>query len=331
MTRNRISIALFLLVSTAFAQEPQGTITGTVSDADGTVADATVEAKNMATGTAYEAISDRDGFTLSQLPAGTYEVSVPKLGWRTERYVQSDVPVQAGQTLRLDIQLVKDNLGVIGDDLAFLTIRNKYAGLTGPTPRTADGKTDLSGVWQGNFDPDPEAPAALPWASAVVEERMTNHFRDMPPASCLPDPIPINPVMYKFIQTPSLLLQLFEFEPKYRQVFSDGRTHPEDLDPTWMGHSIGKWEGDTFVVETIGFNDSSWLPDGYPHTERLRVIERFSRPDLAHLNVDVTIDDPGTFTTPWQLHMVWELAPGEEILEFICNENNKYHENIAIQ
>ena len=292
MIRYRISIGLLLLVSTALAQEPHGTITGTVNDADGAVADATVEAKNITTEEVYSAVTDNEGFTLSQLPAGTYEISVPPLGWRTVRYVQADVFVQAAQTLRLDIQLVKDNLGVIGDDLAYLTVRNKYADLTGPTPRTADGKPDLSGVWQGNFDPNPEPPDALPWAVELVEQREATFLKDAPPASCLPNSIPINPTIYKFVQTPALLMEIFEFQPNYRQVFLDGRTHPEDLEPTWTGYSIGTWEGDTLVVETVGFNDLSWLPDGYPHTEGLRIIERISRPDLAHLHFDVTFEDP---------------------------------------
>jgi hypothetical protein len=331
MTRIRISVALLFFVSTAFAQEPPGTITGTLSDPDGIVSDATVEARNQSTDAVSTTVSSQDGFTLSELPAGTYEISVPPLGWRTVRFVQPDVVVVAGETVRLDIELERDNLGVVGDDAAFLAIRNRYAGLTGPTPRTADGRPDLGGVWQGNFDPSPETPAALPWAVQLVDERKANFGVDSPGAACLPNPVPSSPVLYKFLQSPSLLVQLFEYQPHYRQVFLDQDTHPEDLDPTWTGHSIGRWEGDTLVVDTIGFNDRSWLPQNYPHTEQLHIIERFSRPDLARLNVDVTIEDPGTFTEPWELHMVWALAPNEELMEYLCNENNQYLKNIDIQ
>ncbi len=329
MIRLAITTGFFILASPAFSQEPQGAITGTVNEINGNVADATVEAKNIETEVVYSVITDAEGFTLSQLPAGTYEISVPPLGWRTERFVQPDVLVEPGQTVRMDIELVRGNLGVIGDDLAFLAIRNKYSGLQGEAPRTADGKPDLSGVWQGDVDPKQAVPDLLPWAAAEMELRNANFHRDFPGAACLPDPVPIWPVIYRFVQTPSMLVQIYEYQPGYRQVFLDGRAHPEDLEPTWMGHSIGTWQGDTLVVETVGFNDRSWLVNGYPHTDQLRVIERFSRPDLAHLRVDVTMEDPGALATPWDLHMVWRLAPGEEVLEFICNENNLYFDNIG--
>jgi hypothetical protein len=112
-------------------------------------------------------------------------------------------------------------------------------------------------------------------------------------------------------------------------VFLDGRAHPKDPDPTWMGHSIGKWEKDTLVIDTAGLNDKSWLLQGVwlPHTEMLHIVERYRRPDLAHLNIDLTLEDPGTFTKPVQRHLVWELSPGEEILENVCNENNKFEQN----
>ena len=157
---------------------------------------------------------------------------------------------------------------------------------------------------------------------------MENSLRDSPTAQCLPGwVIPAQPILYKFVQTPALIVLLFELEPHNRQIFMDGRSHPADPDPSWVGHSIGKWEGDTLVVDTIGYNDRSWLPTAIPHTEKLHVIERYRRPDLAHLNVDVTIDDPGALTKPWQLHMTWTLAPGEEILETVC-ENDQYRARV---
>ena len=136
-------------------------------------------------------------------------------------------------------------------------------------------------------------------------------------------------MLHKFVQTETLLVQLIEDVPPVRQVFLDGRSHPADLDPTWAGYSVGRWEGDTLVVETIGFNDASWLMDGQPHTDQMRVIERFTRPDLAHLNLDVTVEDPGAFESAWNFRLVWTLAPDEEIGEYVCNENNLYHENIT--
>ena len=319
------------LCISSFAAAPAlaGTIRGTLRDYDGPVANATVQARNVKTGALHETKSDQSGYTLSDLPPGTYEIAVPPLGYRTDRFVKKDVRVSARQPLELDIELTKGNLGVVGDDVAYLEVLNKYAGIDGAAPRTASGKPDLSGVWLGNLDPDQTAPDLLPWAAKEFEARLANNLKDMPAAFCLPTPVQITPVLYKFVQTDSLLVQIIEDVPSVRQVFLDGRPHPKDLDPTWAGHSIGHWEGDTLVVETVGFNDLSWLINGAPHTEQMRVIERFRRPDLGHLNLDVTIEDPGAFKAPWDMHMVWTAAPGEEIGEYVCNENNDYRENIA--
>jgi len=326
-----IAVSLFLCASTAFAQSGPGTITGTLTDPDGGVvgAGAAVEAKNTVTGAITSATSlDTGDFTLSPLPAGTYDLTVPKLGVRFLRYVQPGIVVQAGQVFRADIRLEWVNLGVLGDDNAYLVLRKKYAGVTGPAPRTPEGKPDFSGVWHSSGIGNPEPAATLPWVADVMKERKENALRDLPSAYCLPyEVFPGFPFLYRVVQTASVLVHLHEHAPNYRLVFLDDRAHPSDPDPTWMGHSIGKWEGDTLVIDTIGFNDKTWLPENLPHTERLHVIERYRRPDLGHLNIDVTLEDPGTFTKPWQLHMAWQLAPGEEILEYICAENNKYQEN----
>ena len=323
------ALCLGSLATVLVAPGLAATIRGTLRDYDGPVIDATVQARNVATGALHETTSDVSGYTLADVPAGTYEIVVPPLGFRTDRFVASDVRVGARQTLELDIELVKGNLGVIGDDGAYLAVLNKYGSLEGPSPRTAAGKPDLSGVWLANRDPDQTSPELLPWAAAEYERRKATDFRDAPPSYCLPQPIQIVPVLHKFVQTETLLVQLIEDVPPVRQIFLDGRSHPEDLDPTWAGYSVGRWEGDTLVVETIGFNDLSWLLDGQPHTDRMRVIERFTRPDLAHLNVAVTVEDPGAFTSAWNFRLVWTLAPDEEIGEYVCNENNLYHENIT--
>ena len=326
MTRGVIAISFCLFASAAFGQGGLGTMSGTVTDPDGgLIAGATVQAKDTTTETIYTASTLRTGsFTLSELPAGTYELSVPAIGFTFVRYVRQNIVVQAGQTLRSDIRLEWSvNLGTIGDD-TFLTIRNRYAGLSGSAPRTPDGKPDLSGIWNGSRDPNPELPAALPWAADIQRERRENNGRDFPSAYCLPGEVfPQQPLLYKFVQTPTLLVQLFEDIPSHRQVFLDGRGHPKDPDPTWKGHSIGKWEGETLIIDTVGFSDKSWLPANLPHTEMLHIVERYRRTDLAHLAIDVTIEDPGTLMRPWNLHMVWDLAPGEEILEYVC-ENNQY-------
>ena len=329
--------ALLLLALTAgiaSAQANLGSIVGTLRDPDDVVMNAPIQAKSAATGKVYTTTSAAGGrFTLKDLPAGTYQVRVPQLGIRTTPYVKEDVVVAAGKRVTLDIMLTRFNLGVIGDDEAYLAIRNRSAGVKGKAPRTRDGKPDLSGMWSLAADPDPEPPALLPAAEAVWKERVANNFRDSPGARCMPhEPVPTIPILYKIVQTPTLIVVLFEHDPHYRQLFLD-RVHPKDLDPTWMGHSIAKWEGETLVVDTIGYNDKSWIawPANLPHTEMLHVVERYRRPDLGHLLVDITFEDPGTFIKPLHRHMTWALAPGEEILEWICNENNKFEENAGLK
>jgi hypothetical protein len=118
---------------------------------------------------------------------------------------------------------------------------------------------------------------------------------------------------------------LFEYDHSVQHIYTDGRKHPEDLTPTYMGHSIGHWEGDTLVVDTVGFNDRGTV-GGVPHprSEKLHVTERYRRPDFGHLEIEFTIDDPGTYAKRWKIHNTWDLAPkGEEVLEYICAENNK--------
>jgi hypothetical protein len=325
-----LSTLPFLFAIPICAQTPSGSIIGTVI-IDGPVADATVEAKHSGTGTVYSTTTDNDGYELNGLPSGVYEVAVPPLGWRTKRFVETDVAVQSGETVQLDIHLEQQNLGVIGDDFAYVAIRNKYSELQGETPRTADGRPDLSGVWQGDVDPNEATPDLLPWAAEETDRRNANHRAENPEGACLPGPTPVWPTIYRFVQTPSIIVQLFEYQPGFRQIFVDGRDHPDDLDPTWMGHSVGQWDGDTLVVDTVGFNDRSWLWNAYPHTSQLHVVERFTRLDLATMRVDVTIEDPGALTTPWNLHLTWRLAPSEEVLEYICNDNNLFFENIGLQ
>jgi hypothetical protein len=325
----RALAVLVLCTCTALAQSNGGTITGTVVDPDkNAVAAAPVFATHISSGKTFKTDTSRAGtYTFSQLPAGTYEISVPSIGFTFRPYAKNDIAVQARQTVRADISLEwSANLGTVGDD-TFLTIRNRYAGLKGPAPRTRDGRPDLSGMWNGSEDPKREEVTALPWADAIQKERVATDFKESPAKYCLPgEAFPSSPMLYKFIQTPTLLVQLVEDEPAYRQIFIDGRKHPENPNPTWKGHSIGRWEGETLVVDTVGFNDKSWLAGGFPHTEKLHVVERYRRPDLAHLTLDVTIEDPGTFTKPWNLHMTWELAPGEELIEYICGENNPYRQ-----
>jgi hypothetical protein len=216
------------------------------------------------------------------------------------------------------------NLGTIGDDpFTYLAdIRAKSKELTGPVPQTPDGKPDLSGVWNGNHDLYPEDPALLPWAAEVFQKRAANDFRELPRGLCLPADVIIHgPFFRKFVQTRDLLVVLNEDEVVgYRQIFLDGRGHPSDLSPSWQGHSVGHWEGDTLVVDVTGFNDKSIMAV-YPHTEELRITERYRRLDFGHMEVQVIAEDPGTLTKPWTINMIWDLAPEQELQEYVCTES----------
>jgi len=170
-------------------------------------------------------------------------------------------------------------------------------------------------------------PDMLPWAEALAKERAENNSKDYPPTHCLPaGPVPLlSPGFFKLVQTPALLLMVSEGDtPGYRQVFLDGRVHPQDFGPTWLGHSTGKWDGDSLVIDSIGFRDKGWMDfEGHPHTEALHVIQRISRPDLGSLEIQITVDDPGAYRKPWIVNKTASLAPQDEILEYICNENNR--------
>ena len=332
MIQRLIGWGLLFASAASFAQSSQGGIAGTVTYQGAAVPVVTVQARNTSTGSVFKTLTAKTGsFIIANLPAGSYELSVPPLGLSTNRYVRRDLVVAAGKTERVDISLAQGSGadGVIGNDGAFLAIHNIYAGLTGTTPHMPNGKPDFSGVWLANLDPNPEQATPLPWAADALKERRANHMQDYPWAQCQPpEPFPSFPLLYRVVQNPSVLVQVLFQEPHYRQVYLDGRAHPKDPDPSWMGHSIGRWEGDTLVIDSVGFNDKTWLGlDLLPHTEKLHVIERYSRPDLAHLNVDVTMEDPGALAKPLQRHMIWELAPGEDVEEYICTENNKYLEN----
>jgi len=340
MKWTHIVVGVLVFASSVFAQSGQGAISGTLRSPDGDVVQGVaVRARNTATGTVYTMETPRTGVYTLLVPPGAYEISTPMTGFLFLPYQHtSAIAVQAGQTVSLDIRLGWQNLGAPPGDDIWLLLHNKYAGkVTGPVPRTADGKPDLSGMWLGRWwgahEVKPVMPALLPWAQAVADEWRKNDIRDWPHAVCRPAlPVPALPMLYKNIQTPTVLVQFLDNQAAhYRQVFLDGRPHPVDVNPTWMGHSIGTWKGDTLVIDSIGFNDKTWLPNYGPHTEQLHITERYRRLDLGRLQIDITFDDPGTFVKPWQVSMVWELVPGEEIQEYVCAENNRYLQLIGGQ
>jgi hypothetical protein len=217
--------------------------------------------------------------------------------------------------------------------------------LTAPAPRTRDGKPDLSGVWWVPFaGPEADVPGAvpkyllnlaadlkpgvvmmLPWAEAFVKEQIAALGKNHPVSRCLPPGVPLSyttPVPFKILQTPDLVVMLYEYSNSFRQVFVDGRALPTDPLPTWVGYSVGRWEGDVFVVETTGFNEKTWLDGvGHPHTEALRVTERYTRQDVGHMNIQITIDDPKAYTKPWTNTIGTELLTKTDVMEYVCAEN----------
>jgi hypothetical protein len=203
--------------------------------------------------------------------------------------------------------------------------------------RTAWGKPDLSGFWlpdplvkyMANLAADmkPEEIPLTPAGRALYNERIANNGKDHPGAYCLPSGIPEKlsiPDGLKLIQTEDLTLTLHDSRTIFRQIFTDGRTLPKNAQPTWMGYSVGHWEEDTFVVETIGQNGKTWLDmRGLPGTETLKVTERYRRPTIGRMNIEVTIEDPAMYTRPWKANLTWTLLPDTDLIESICEENNK--------
>ena len=213
------------------------------------------------------------------------------------------------------------------------------ANLAAPAPRTSDGKPDLSGIWRGpgggsydrNVARDLKPSDIQPWAEALYQKRVLDMGKGAPRANCLPDPFPYYHMvdLARFVQTPGLIVILYQGNTNsvHRTIFTDGRKLPVDPNPTWMGYSVGHWEEDTLVVDTAGFNDQSWLDiEGHPHTEALRITERFRRRDFGHMDLEMTIDDPKTFTRPFVLKINKTLMPDTDILESVCeNDGSRAH------
>jgi len=222
--------------------------------------------------------------------------------------------------------------------------------MTGPVP-IVNGKPDLSGIWQ--VQGDPRAPGGL---FGLGESLNSKYFRDVlsdfkpderpltprgaerlrehsqpgvfnPTLNCLPDGVPhgdLLPEPFKILHSSGVIVMLYEVETTFRQIFIDGRNLPVDPSPSWQGYSVGRWEGDTLVIDTIGFNDRSWLDArGTPHSEDMRVEERFRRRDYGHMDLTITITDPQTFTKPITFSVVEELLPDTDLLEHYCLENEK--------
>lgn len=321
-----LSLFMALVSTPAFAQT--ATVAGSITDRYGVaVPRAPVEAKDSATQAVYSTLADDQGrYSLKELPPGTYAVSIDWIAFR--KFQRENVVLGSGQSLRLDIRLEDGETLNTPGELYFRHAAEPA--LKGRPPRGPGGKPDFSGVWLPSTDPRPQQPDILPAAAAVMKQRAASGMPS-PRALCLPSGIVRTSEfdLVKFVHTPKLLVMLVEGgDPGFRQIFLDGRGHPADLFPTWLGHSAGVWDGDTLVVDTIGFNDKGWLSfngpfSGLPQTEAMHIVERIRRPSLGQLEIEFTIDDPGVLAKPWKIRRTLTLAPGEEIREYICNENNR--------
>jgi len=207
--------------------------------------------------------------------------------------------------------------------------------LSAPPPKTPDGKPDLSGVWQPptsyvvNIAKDlkPGEVSFTHWGESVYKHRQETQGKDDPQAYCVFSGVPredVVPYPFKILETPGEVAILYEAIHSYRQIFLDGHRLPKDPNPTWMGYSVGRWDGDTLVVDTTGFNDQGWIDNGgHPNTEALHVTERFHRRDFGHMDLRVTIDDPKAYTKPWTVALELTLMPEGELIEYVCSENEK--------
>jgi hypothetical protein len=241
--------------------------------------------------------------------------------------------------------------------------RDGKPNLSAPAPRASHGKPDLSGLWQveatppdemtrlfgpglgtlsvpgddlrnfskyavsilADFKPD-EAPIR-PEAAKIAQGHLESLGKENPTTLCLPGGVPFGgllPSPNKFVQTPSVIVILQEADGGLRQIFTDGRKHTADPQPSWMGYSVGKWEGDSLVIDTVGFNDKGWLDGfGHPRSEALRLQERYRRRDFGHMDVQVTVEDPKMFTRPFSIKYTLDLVPDSDIGEYVCAENEK--------
>ena len=229
--------------------------------------------------------------------------------------------------------------------------------LTAPAPRLPDGHPDLSGLWHaaqprqcvnsagdsvpcgleiggsplaGNLGRDLPGGALpyQPWAAKLFQERHAALSIDDPHVRCLPDNPPRSwtlPHLTKAVHMPKLLVLLYEVNAMYRQIFIDGRPFPDDPTPAWNGYSVGHWDGDTLVVETTGLRDGGWLDVfGTPVTDAAKITERFRRPSYGRMEIDVTIEDAKVYTKPWTVRVNQRIMPDQELLEFVCLENQRY-------
>jgi hypothetical protein len=203
-------------------------------------------------------------------------------------------------------------------------------------PRLANGKPDLNGVWERPYVPDmsrnagtnQKGPGTIPFTTEYAQI-----FRNYDPAKfdytghCLPQGLTRSmnsPFPIRIVETSDLVTILYEAWNVFEIIHTDGRPHPKNPDPLWFGHSVGRWDGDTLVVDTTGFNEKTNLDTvGHPHSDAMHTVERFTLTDEKHIAYEITVEDPKAFTKPWKNNRIFTLRPDWEIMEYSCEENNK--------
>ena len=202
----------------------------------------------------------------------------------------------------------------------------------GDTPVSATGAQSGGRGTRGGTASEPHIPF-MPWSAAVYDYNSANASKYDPEGYCLPPGGPrmmATPYPMEIIQLPAeeRVIMIFEGATHiWREIYMDGRPHPEGdaLNPTYLGHSVGRWEGDTLVIDVVGFNENTWVDFfGHPHTDALHVVERFSRPNKETLRYEATIEDHGAYTEPWTVGCDISWRPEDELTEYICQENNRW-------
>lgn len=337
MNRSLIAAAsLPFFVLAMPAQTAPVSLQGRVTYPDGSpVPNAPIQVKHKPDGAFVRTRSDARGlYKFAGLASGKWELSL-QMPCCAYSDVDKEVDIAAGKGQQLDISLVETiNGSTLGDDPGRTAdaMRKRQHVPAGPAPRTATGVPDLSGVWLLTDDPYPEEPQLLP-AAAARQAALVKDPHNQPHNRCLPGPPPLpgaaSPFIAKIVQSPSVLVAMFEDYPGFRQIFLDGRKHPAEMNPSWMGHSTGHWENDILVVDTVGFNDQSPLGGigggSFPHSEALHMTERYRRNDYGHMELRVTFEDPQAFAKPYQENLTMTLAPQEELIEFVCENNKPEH------
>ncbi len=331
--RQSLNALVGMLVLCFAAQAEAGSLSGRVVDPDGKTVqrlESDVTAVDAAGHKFTGKLTGDGSYRIDSLPAGSYTLDLDLPTRLFERFARAGVEVGATDKVVLDLRLDWGmNLGTVGDDplLQGSDLRAKTKDIDGPVPRTSDGKPDLSGVWTNFGDSLAGAAPMKPWAQKLHDE-WKQIKQDNPGAYCLPQSglMTLTNYPYKFVQTPQLIVQLVEDTViSHRQIFLDGRGHPpaEVWNPSWFGHSIGRWEGDTLVVETVGFNDKT--PGFGIHSEALKLVEKYRRTSRGRMEIEVTAEDPEAWTGPWTRKKLAGLVEDSEIVEFVCAEGRPAH------